>query len=83
MHAVPRLTLLEVRTLLGWSQARLADEAGVKTTAISDIEIGRTQNPGYVSVHRIVGALQKPLPGLKVEDVFPIPVDEESKAVAS
>lgn len=78
MSDVPRLNLVDARTLLGWSQAKLAEESGVKTTAISDIESGRTINPGYLNVMRIVRALQRGgLPGLEVEHIFPVPDGEE------
>jgi len=78
---VAKLTLLEARGLLGWSQGRLAEEAGLKTTAISDIETGRTKNPGYSSVMRIVAALQRGgLVGLGLEDIFPVPEASEFKA---
>ena len=84
MSAVPKLTLSAARGLLAWTQARLAEEAGVKTTAISDIESGRTQNPGYATVMRIVRALQSGgLQGLKSEDVFPIPAGDTEAARAS
>ncbi len=83
MSAVPRLTLLEARGLLGWSQAHLAEEAGVKTTAVSDIETGRTQNPGYSSVMRLVNALQRGGLHIKAEDIFPVPQPDESREVTS
>ena len=74
MSAVPHISLADARQLLTWSQARLADEAGVKKTAISDIECGRTANPGYTTVARLVQALQRGgLEGLRTEDVFPVP----------
>lgn len=76
-----KLTLLEARQLLGWTQARLADEAGIKTTAVSDIETGKTKNPGYTSVMRIVSALQRGgLAGLTAEDVFAVPESEARTA---
>lgn len=71
---MPHISLVDARGLLGWSQAKLADEAGVKKTAVSDIESGRTPNPGYQNVLRLVRALQRGgMPGLKTEDVFPLP----------
>lgn len=74
-----KLTLLEARNLLGWTQARLADEAGLRTTAISDIETERTKNPGYLSVMKIVAALQRGgLQGLKADDIFPV-TDSEAR----
>lgn len=73
------MTLADARGLLGWSQSRLAEESGVKKTAISDIESGRTQNPGYQNVVSLVRALQRGgMPGLKTEDVFPVPEHEQA-----
>ena len=76
LSAVPTISLVDARGLIGWTQARLASAAGLKVTAISDLETGRTGNPGYTTVMRIVGALQDAgLKGLKAEDIFP--VDQE------
>jgi transcriptional regulator with XRE-family HTH domain len=75
---VARLSLVEARGLLKWSQGRLAQESDLKVTAISDIETGRTKNPGYTSVMRIIAALQRGgLVGLTHDDVFPIPDSHE------
>lgn len=79
-----KLTLLDARTLLGWTQARLASEAGIKTTAVSDIESGRTTNPGYSTVARLIRALQGAgLQGLKTEDIFSIDDEVKDEARAS
>lgn len=67
------ISLVDARTLLGWTQAKLAAASGLKVTAISDLETGRNEHPGYATVMRIVGALQDGgLKGLKPEDVFPV-----------
>lgn len=58
----------------------MAEESGLKTSAVYDIEAGRNNSPGYTVVMRLVKALQRGgLPGLKPEDVFPVP-DAEAKA---
>lgn len=75
------MTLADARGLLGWSQSKLADESGVLKTAISDIESGRTRNPGYQNVMRLIKAMQRGgMPGLKTEDVFPLPENEAVSA---
>lgn len=67
------ITLDTARRLLGWTQANLAAKSGLKVTAISDLETGRTESPGYATVMRIVGALRRGgLQGLKPEDIFPV-----------
>lgn len=68
------MTLEQARKLLGWSQQRLADEAGVKQSAIFDLEAGRNSRPAYVLVMNVFRALQRGgLRGIDVEDIFPIP----------
>lgn len=76
-----KFSLVDLRDLLGWTQARLSTESGVKVTAISDIENGRTANPGYVTVMRLVNALQRAgLSGLKADQVFAVPEHEGVEA---
>lgn len=76
-----KLSLVDARGLVGWSQNQLADESGVKSTLISAVETGRTINPGYQSVMRIVIALQRGgLRGLKAEDIFAVPESDEVRA---
>lgn len=75
-----KLTLVEARGLIGWSQTKLADVSGVKNSAISDIESGRNQNPGYTTVMRLVRALQSGgLQGVNAEDIFPVPQSEPAE----
>jgi len=62
------ITLRIARTLKGISQTELADLAKVDQTTISDIEVGRIQNPSWGVVCRLAGAL-----GVEPIDVFPIP----------
>lgn len=77
------MTLVEARGLLGWSQTKLAEVSGVKNTAISDIEAGRNQNPGYTTVMRLIRALQQGgLQGVTAEDVFPVPNGEPVERTA-
>lgn len=79
-----KLNLVEARALLKWSQGKLSEESGIKITQISDIETGRTKNPGYTAVMRLVAALQRGgLVGLTHDDVFPIPDSEEQQAQAA
>lgn len=71
---MPELTLEQARQLLGWTQTRLAREAGEEISTVNDIERGRNKRPAYVVVMRIVQALQRGgLPGVKAEDIFPVP----------
>ena len=71
--AVPEMTLEQARKLLGWTQTRLAREAGEPISTVSDIETGRNSRPAYVVVMRIVKALQRGgLNGITPEDIFPV-----------
>lgn len=80
---MPQLTLPEARKLLGLTQQQLADLAGVKRSAIDDIETGRSGNPAYTLVMTIHRALQRAgLKGVDVEDVFPLPVERAEKREA-
>ncbi len=76
-HRVPagsaknqRLRLARARR--GWSQARLAREAGVATDTIVRLEAGRAR-PRAVSAWRIANAL-----GVPVGDLFPEYAEEAS-----
>jgi transcriptional regulator with XRE-family HTH domain len=74
-----RLNLEDARRLLGWSAAKLAEESGVKASAIYDIEQGRVRNPAYSTVMLITRAFQQGgMPGLTADDIFPVP--SEAKA---
>lgn len=71
------MTLEQARKLLGWTQTRLAREAGEHISTISDIETGRNARPAYVVVMRIVKAVQRGgLQGVTPEDLFPVPKGE-------
>ena len=79
-----QLSLEEARRLLGWSAAKLAAEAGLNHSAIYDIEQGRSKNPGYMTVARIVMALKSGgLPGLETHDIFALPEIEPEKEAKS
>lgn len=51
-------TMKDARRAKGWSQARLAYEAGVPQSAISDIESGKRKNPGVKTLSKIAAALE-------------------------
>lgn len=83
MRTVPQLTLRAAREMLGLTQHQLADRAGVKRSAIDDIERGRSTRPAYVTVMCIVRALKEAgLNGISAEDVFPIDADHEARAAS-
>ena len=48
------------RTVLGWSQTRLAEEVGVEQTYVSKVEKGKV-NVSVDSLNRFASALRKPL----------------------
>ena len=67
------IPLRQARSLLGWSQSKLADRSGLNVSAINDIESGRSKLPSYEFVMAIVGALKRGgLRGLDVQAVFPV-----------
>lgn len=67
------LTLREARRLTGLSQHALAKLAGVKGSAIADVEGGRVQRPSFDFVVRVVRALhRKGLGGITPEQLFPV-----------
>jgi transcriptional regulator with XRE-family HTH domain len=67
------MTLGDARKLLGWTQTRLAREAGESISTISDLENGRNKKPSYVVVTHIVRALQRGgLQGVAADDIFPV-----------
>lgn len=75
------LSLKEARDLAGLSQRGLARLAGVKFSAIADVEQGRVRRPSHEFVVRVVRAFRKKgLGGITADQLFPIPDDE---AVAS
>lgn len=68
------MTVKEARDLAGLSQRALAELAGVKHSALADVEAGRVQKPSHEFVIRIVRALRKRgLEGITSEQLFPIP----------
>ncbi len=68
---MPKMSLVEARALLGWSQQRLADESGVRQTTIGQYETGITKQPSFSNAIRITRALQRGgLAGLSAEDLF-------------
>jgi DNA-binding XRE family transcriptional regulator len=75
---VAQLTLKAARRSVGWTQTRLAEEAGCAQTSIADIERGRNQNPSYKLVVALVAALQRGgLTDLQPEHIFgPAPATE-------
>lgn len=80
MPDVARMTLAEARDLLKWTQAKLAAESGLERSAVYDIEAGRSQNPSYITVSKIIAALRSGgLVGLTPEDIFG-PPENESRA---
>lgn len=66
-----RLSLREARELLEWTPGRLADESGIKLSAVYDIESGKNKNPGYLTVSALVKALKRGgLSGVQADDIF-------------
>lgn len=57
----------EHRAELGWSQQRLAQEAGVSIGTIRAIEGKRVTDPGVFTVRAIAGALSYPLADLAAD----------------
>lgn len=65
------MSLKEARELLEWTPGRLADESGIKLSAVYDIEAGRNNNPGYQTVSALVKALKRGgLAGVQADDIF-------------
>lgn len=65
--------LQSVREMAGLSLAQLDRAAGLATGTTHDLESGRTQNPSWQTVGRIVRALQRRgLKGVTAESIFPI-----------
>ncbi len=50
--------LVVVRERRMWTQARLADEAGVSPTTVSGIESGRISRPHFGTLRKLARALQ-------------------------
>jgi hypothetical protein len=56
------------------SQSELDRKAGLPAGSTHELESGRTQNPSWANVGRIVRALQSAgLKGVSAETLFPLP----------
>jgi transcriptional regulator with XRE-family HTH domain len=55
-----RVRLRELREAKHWSQARLADEAGVRQATVSDLETGRSKGIDFATAERLAKALGIP-----------------------
>jgi transcriptional regulator with XRE-family HTH domain len=67
------LTIIRERRM--WTQARLADEAGVSPTTVSGIENGRISRPHFGTLRKLARAL-----GVEPEELLSGPESEESGA---
>ena len=65
----------DVRRSRMWTQARLADEAGVSPTTVSGIESGRISRPHFGTLRKLAGAL-----GVEPEALISPPGAEEGEA---
>ena len=65
----------DVRRSRMWTQARLADEAGVSPTTVSGIESGRISRPHFGTLRKLAGAL-----GVEPETLISPPDAEEGDA---
>jgi transcriptional regulator with XRE-family HTH domain len=63
MGSLTRLAVLRGRK--GWSQAELAEAAGVDPATISDLETGRTKRPRVPTLLRLAEAL-----GVALDDLL-------------
>lgn len=78
------LTLREARELTGLSQRAFARFAGVKFSAVADVEGGRIAKPSHDFVTRVMRALhRRGLEGIAVEQVFPVPEGDPSEVATS
>lgn len=59
MHKPGKLgeMLIQARATRGLNQHELAKKAGVAQATVSQIESGFTQNPGFVTLKKLFGAL--------------------------
>ena len=66
-----RLTVAQARGLLGWTQQKLANEAGCPLSTLSSLEIRGTKRTPFTTARRIEGALQRGgLSWLTADDLF-------------
>lgn len=61
------MNLRLARRIADLTQAQLAEKAGVKLSAISDIETGRNRRPAWEVVKRLSDAL-----GVAPHEIFPV-----------
>jgi transcriptional regulator with XRE-family HTH domain len=66
--------LVSIRERRMWTQARLADEAGVSPTTVSGIESGRISRPHFGTLRKLAGAL-----GVEPEELVSPVVSRESE----
>jgi transcriptional regulator with XRE-family HTH domain len=66
--------LMIIRERRMWTQARLADEAGVSPTTVSGIESGRISRPHFGTLRKLAQAL-----GVEPEELLSLPRFEESE----
>ncbi len=67
--------LVVIRERRMWTQARLAEEAGVSPTTVSGIESGRISRPHFGTLRKLAGAL-----GVEPEELISPPGSEEGEA---
>jgi transcriptional regulator with XRE-family HTH domain len=67
--------LMSIRGRRMWTQAQLADEAGVSPTTVSGIESGRISRPHFGTLRKLARAL-----GVEPEELLSLPGSEESEA---
>jgi predicted transcriptional regulator len=78
------VTLQKARTLVGISQIRLDDLAGLTRGTTADLERGKNQRPAHETVTKIIRALRGcGLSGLTAEDLFPVPAMKPSRRKAA
>jgi transcriptional regulator with XRE-family HTH domain len=68
-----KLAIIRERRM--WTQARLADEAGVSPTTVSGIESGRISRPHFGTLRKLARAL-----GVEPEELLSVPGSEEGEA---
>ena len=69
--------LVIIRERRMWTQARLADEAGVSPTTVSGIESGRISRPHFGTLRKLALAL-----GVEPEDLLSLPGSEGDEALS-
>ena len=69
--------LVIIRERRMWTQARLADEAGVSPTTVSGIESGRISRPPFGTLRKLALAL-----GVEPEDLLSLPGSEGDEALS-